>query len=321
MNHSIAEQHFSIYSEAVLQRLQFTFPESHIRECSTQLLDYAQRLPSWQVALPLVSCLAVGGSSEGGSVLACGWIAAYLASEILDHVEDKEFIQDEWASSPEVATNLATGLIFMAYRFLCLIQEPERVSLATKIFSEAGLSAALGQQRALLESQESVEVALNNYWEMIILKAGSVFQAATSGGAVVGTTNEKYRSALGDYGIALGVMLQLIDDCRDVLTPSLEAPKWEVSLPLLLYLMTIGEKKIYFPDLNSKQKLIGCFMKAGVIDAISSLLLEWQQRALISLEVLEESTEKQLLEIIPSLFLENLSGSTKKVLDGSSHRA
>ena len=42
----------------------------------------------------------------------------YLASEILDNVEDKELTTDQFLTSPEVASNLATGLIFSSFHTL-----------------------------------------------------------------------------------------------------------------------------------------------------------------------------------------------------------
>jgi geranylgeranyl pyrophosphate synthase len=153
---------------------------------------------------------------------------------------------------------------------------------------------------------------------MIILKSGSVFRTATAGGAAAGTSNERYIDALGDYGTALGVMLQLIDDCRDVFTQSQEIMTWEVSLPLLLYLMTIGEENICFPEVGSRAEWGEMLRKMGVLNAISSLLIEWKTHALESLEPLEDSQEKHILESIPSLILERIPVNSIEVPDGNS---
>jgi len=56
-------------------------------------------LPAWQIALPVIACLAAGGSLEDGITLASAWISLYIASDILDNVEDKELIPDRFLIS------------------------------------------------------------------------------------------------------------------------------------------------------------------------------------------------------------------------------
>jgi hypothetical protein len=318
MNNSELDQLFHEYAEPVIHRLRVYDLSSTFQDYQELLVDRILKIPAWQIALPVISCLAAGGTQEAGIALATAWYPGYLASEILDNVEDKEFIPDRFANSPEVATNLATSLIFIAFHALTLIPDPERARAAARIFSRSGFEATYGQHRDLLKTPSTVEKSLNDYWEMIILKSGSVFRTATAGGAAAGTSDERLVDALGDYGTALGVMLQLIDDCRDAFVPSEESVDWEISLPLLLYLMTIGEKNISFPKVNSRTEWSDLLRRVGVINAISSLLLEWKIRALASLEPLSESREKHVLERIPSLFLERIPLNSKEVLDENS---
>ena len=112
---------------------------------------------------------------------------------------------------------------------------------------------------------------------------------------------ETIAEALGDYGTALGVILQLMDDCRDAFNHSQEEIYWEISLPLLLYLMTTGEENIIFPEVSSRAEWSDLLQKTGVIHAISALLLQWKSRALESLDPLPASQEKHILESIPAL--------------------
>ena len=315
MNNSELDQIFHEYAELVINRLQSYDLSSTFQDYQELLVDRILKIPAWQIALPVISCLAVGGTLEDGYALATAWYPGYLASEILDNVEDKEFIPDRLAPTPEVATNLATSLIFIAFHALTSIHDPERVRRATRIFSQLGFEATYGQHRDLLKTSTSVEKSLNDYWEMIILKSGSVFRTATAGGATAGTSDDRSIDALGDYGTALGVMLQLIDDCRDAFIRSEESVDWEISLPLLLYLLTIGEENICFPKVSSKAEWGDLLSRTGVINAISSLLLEWKTRALASLEPLRESREKLILESIPSLFLERIPINSEEVPD------
>ena len=317
MDHCELDQIVNQYAQQVIQCVQSWDFLSAYPDCSQVLTEHILKIPAWQIALPLISCLAAGGTLETGNAIAAAWYPGYLASEILDNVEDKEFIPDGLLSSAEVATNLATGLVFIAFRALSVIPDPERACQATRIFSESGFQATSGQHRDLIKAPSSVEDALDDYWEVIILKSGSIFRTATAAGAAAGTSDERHIEALGDYGTALGVMLQLIDDCRDVLTCSQEKVNWEISLPLLLYLMSIGEENIYYPGVDSKADWSDLLRSSGVIHAISSLLFDWKTHALTSLEPLGDSMEKQILETIPSLFLERIPLTTNEVLDGN----
>ncbi len=303
---------FQEYAAFVLRRLQAEELSSIFPDCSQLLVERVQEMPAWQVALPAIACQAAGGSLEDGLALASAWCPIYLASEMLDSVEDKEFIPDRFAPFPEAATNLATGLIFAAFHTLASLQNPDRAQRAARVFSSSGFSATYGQHRDLLKIPSPVEEALHDYWEMVMLKSGSVFRIATAGGAAAGISDEAIVDALGDYGTALGVMLQLMDDCRDAFNPSEEAVNWEISLPLLLYLMTVGKETIAFPQVSSRAEWSELLTRMGVIHAISSLLLEWKMRALASLAPLHNSREKRILEMIPSIFLERIRVNIKE---------
>ena len=308
------------YTAPVIQRLLSDELSSTFPDCA-RLLEYRViEIPAWQIALPVICSQAVGGSVEVGNTVAAAWYPMSLASEILDSVEDKEFIPDHIMPSPETAANLATSLIFLAFHNLTMIQDPDGARRVSRIYSRLGFEATNGQHRDLTAISATVEQQLNDYWETTILKSGSVFRTATAGGAASGTSDEALIEELGDYGTALGVMLQLLDDCRDAFSQLHEAIHWEISLPLLLYLMTIGEEKIAFPKINTKAEWSNVLRETGVITAISELLLEWKMRALESLALLSMSKEKLILEKIPSFFLERIPVFDKEARDGSTSR-
>ena len=306
---------FHEYAVLVINKLQSDELLPTFSEYAQFLVDRVKSMPDWQIALPVIACLAAGGSVGDGIILASAWVSLNLASEILDNVEDNELMTDQFLTSPEVASNLSTGLIFSSFHTLTTIQDAGKASQIARIFSGSGFDAANGQHRDLLQARLPVELHLNNYWEIIILKSGSVFRAATEGGAAAAGANETIAEALGDYGTALGVILQLMDDCRDAFNHSQEAINWEISLPLLLYLMTVGEENIIFPKVSSQAEWSDLLQKTQVIHAISALLLQWKSRALESLSPLPQSREKLILERIPSLFLERIPSITNEVID------
>ena len=182
------DQLFCEYAEPVIHRLQTCEYLSSFQDSSQFLVDRLLKMPAWQIALPVIACLAAGGTVEEGTAMAVAWVPGYLASEILDNVEDKQLIPDQLVPSPEIATNLATSLIFVAFHELSLMQNPEKARRSARIFSQSGFDATCGQHRDLLKTPSTVEGSLSDYWEMIILKSGSVFRTATAGGAAAGTS-------------------------------------------------------------------------------------------------------------------------------------
>jgi geranylgeranyl diphosphate synthase type I len=306
---------FHEHALRVINNLQSDELSSTFSDYIQFLNDKIQSMPDWQIALPVIACLAAGGSVNDGIVPASAWVSLNLASEILDNVEDKELTTDHFLTSPEVASNFATGLILASFHALTSIKDAGKARQIVKIFSGSAFDAVYGQHRDLLQNQLPVELFLNNYWEIIILKSGSVFRAATQGGAAAAGGTETIEEALGDYGTALGVILQLIDDCRDAFSHSQDAINWEISLPLLLYLMTVGEENIIFPAVSSRAGWSNLLQKTGVIQTISALLLQWESRALESLNPLPQSPEKHILERIPSLFLQRIPSTNDEVID------
>ncbi len=312
---------FSEYVLPVTEKLQSDELSSAFSDCHRFLISCIQSMPPWQIALPVLACKAAGGSIADGAILASAWVSLNVASEILDNVQDKELTADQFLTSPEVASNIATGLIFHSFHTLTSIQDVNTANQIARILSRCGLDASYGQHRDLLQERTSVDVLLNNYWENIILKAGSVFRAATQGGAVVAGADEMISEPLGDYGTALGVIIQLMDDCRDAFIHSEAAINWEISLPLLLYLMTISEKDILFPKINSRAEWSDLLQKTGVVQALAELLLQWKSRALVSLSTLPQSRERLILEKIPSLILERIPSIANEVADEYNSRS
>ncbi len=321
MNSKESDRLFKKYASPVIEKLHSDEHSSSFSDCYRYLISHIQNMPAWQIAIPVISCMAAGGLIDDGAILASAWVALNFASEILDNIEDEELRADQFLTSPEVASNIATGLIFTSFQTVTTIDDADKASLVSRILSSCGLDATYGQHRDLTQKRSSVELVLNNYWENIILKAGSVFRAATQGGAVVAGANETISDALGDYGTALGVILQLLDDCRDAFSHSDETINWEISLPLLLYLMTVSEKDIVFPKINSRAEWSDLLQKAGVVQAIAELLLQWKSRALESLSTVPQSRERLVLERIPSLVLERISSIANEVVDEYNNRS
>src|ERR1035437_4015790 len=93
---------FHEYAVLVINKLQSDELLPTFSEYAQFLVDRIQSMLDWQIALPVIACLAAGGSLGDGIILASAWVSLYLASEILDNVEDKELMTDQFLTSPEV---------------------------------------------------------------------------------------------------------------------------------------------------------------------------------------------------------------------------
>lgn len=301
---------YSSYARQVIAQMLSADILTSFPECRLWLENHASDLHDWQIVLPLVSCLAAGGSLEDGIKIASAWFPLCLASDLLDHLEDEEFIPDELVRSTNEATNLSTGLIFLSFHNLSSIQCPGGTARTSTVFSAEGLAATSGQHQDLLMATPlPVNDALEKYWQAVILKSGSVFRAAAAGGAAAGTADETVINGLGDYGTAVGVMLQLLDDGRDILKTSDDdvIQTWEKSLPLLLYSLSTGADKIVFPAVQTRAEWHAYLKEARIVETFSTIFVQWRDRALESIRDLALAREKVMLEDLLTLIAEPLA--------------
>ena len=302
------DTYFATYADAVTGFVASTPLLEEWPGCRQVLLERLSAEPPWTLALPGISCMAAGGAPADAIPVTAAWATLHQAANILDAVQDGDDITTLGLNTPTTAISFATGLIFAAFHLLGSVQTyPGAARRIAALFSETGFRSSLGQHLSLVQGYEDVPVAeaLEAYWRAVISKSGSIFRAAMAGGAAAGTDSERLIAALGEFGNCLGVILQVLDDCRDVLAGS-DSTDCEVSLPLLLLSMAaqdtraIGQGQsvdIAKPGNSlSKETLFGVLDKAGVPDIITDVLLEWQRDALNSLAPLKHSEAVTALE-------------------------
>lgn len=103
-----------------------------------------------------------------------------------------------------------------------------------------------------IEKRSDFVMTEEEYLRIIHQKTAALFQASAMGGAYFAAASPADIRALGDYGYALGMAFQIVDDCLDIVgeteslgkTSGLDIYKNDVTLPVL-YL---------FQGLNSEQK-------------------------------------------------------------------
>ncbi|MEW5985025.1 MAG: polyprenyl synthetase family protein [Chloroflexota bacterium] len=142
--------------------------------------------------------------------LAAAWVCYNLASDIFDDLQDKDDKQRPWNQwKPGRAMQVGVGLIAVAQT--CLAQlNPAAQSDILDILGRTMALAALGQNIATRES-------LDEYFKHTLAKSGLVFAAVAYAGARSQTDEPSLLQAMYDFGLALGMLIQIRDDCRDLL--------------------------------------------------------------------------------------------------------
>jgi hypothetical protein len=267
--------------------------------CRQVFCDSLAKKPSWFFTLPMISCRAVGGTDRDAIPVVAAWGAVDYGAHLMDTVSDGDFTPDETIPTAGHAINFASGLFFSALNFISAIPDPETARRVTQVFSDAGFNATLGQHLSFDSLNDiPIEQALEHYWSIMIHKSGGIFRMGAAGGAAAGTADETLIEALGDYGNALGVIMQLLDDCRDLLDP--KTGRFEVSLPILLYSLASGSEKVVFPATGCSEETLLSLQRAHVPEMIAALFQEWQKNALECLEPLNGSMMMgALVKMIP----------------------
>jgi geranylgeranyl pyrophosphate synthase len=278
-------------------------------ECQHLLMNMLATDEPWIHALPIWTCKAVGGVQAEAIPVAAAWITLLHASSLIDDIQDGDLDLVTQFERPEIALTIAITWIFAAFRMLAdpLLDLQTRNKIVS-IFANAGFDSSMGQYQGLVlaAGKSDSSERLQDYWNTIILKSGSICMAGAAAGAAVGKGSPALVEALGDYGTALGVIRQVIDDCRD-LSIDAKNPGKQCTLPALLHSMVSDQR--FRQHKNRKDKLDRSesqfpglapqlLVEAGIPEIIADILLEWRRRALQSLHGIEPSQARNELENI-----------------------
>ncbi len=261
-------------------------------DCRQTLSDLLAVDELWMHALPILAYQAVGGKADDAVPVAAAWTSLRHAANLIDDVQDGDLLHYAHPVRPDVATIYALAFIFSAFQILNEHSPgQEKTQKIISIFARSGLDSSRGQLSDLTRKEDESQPMdlLQTYWMTAIQKSGSIYYAGLAGAAAAGTDSDKLIEALGQYGIAVGVIRQVIDDCRDIMIDAKDSRKTS-TLPILLQSI-LGEMEPRQDD-------------ASIPEVIGDILEEWKRRALSSLEILDPSQAKDSLVTILELLLQ-----------------
>ncbi|HLH77071.1 MAG TPA: farnesyl diphosphate synthase [Candidatus Binataceae bacterium] len=174
--------------------------------------------------LALAACEAVGGSRAQAMALACALEMIHTYSLIHDDLPcmDNDDLRRGKPTNHKIfgealATLAGDGLLTDAFVVLARAPLPPAVliEVIAEVASAAGASGMVaGQALDILCEGQAITQAQLEY--LHARKTGALFLAAVRGGARLGGASAAQLAALGDYGRALGLAFQVIDDILDV---------------------------------------------------------------------------------------------------------
>lgn len=168
-------------------------------------------------SLPLHSvagwcCEAAGGAASQAERVTAAWLLLYVSAHLFDSVQDGDPPDERWAGlDSSAATNLACGLLASAWAVVAEL-EGERSSLIRQDFAHTVLRMSSGQHSDLTKGQLSLDQA----WAVAEAKSGAFFALACRSGARIAGASEQVAQHYGEYGLNLGLMIQVADDVDDL---------------------------------------------------------------------------------------------------------
>jgi geranylgeranyl pyrophosphate synthase len=244
--------------------------------------------PSRWAQLPGLCCQAAGGQPGFADEVTLAWLLYYSAADLMDSVQDQDEPDAWWREQgPGAALAAASGLYFSGTYILDLLNRKARTAQVAPAvvadFYQVFMTMTSAQYRDL-----TVQVAnLQDYWQLAESKSGAFFRLACLAGARLGnSSNQVILSAYADYGLHLGLLIQVLDDLDDIrhlggLLPAHLKGKIKGSLPFIYAyeMSSTTTQELLLASLQDADK------KQSAVDDLVALLDECQSALYVMAEM------------------------------------
>jgi geranylgeranyl pyrophosphate synthase len=158
--------------------------------------------------IPELCCQALGGNHRLAEGVIIAWEALCFAAHLLDLVADAdEFETHRGLFATVAAACIPAGRILLEdYTPSCL--RKDALAYLVRDFDRAIMSACAGQVMDLTEAEPSLE----RCWEISSRKTGEIYALAARSGARLATENQDLIEILNNFGLHLGILIQIEDD-------------------------------------------------------------------------------------------------------------
>lgn len=199
--------------------------------------------------LTLASCALFGPGNGNQINYAAAVEFMHNATLLHDDVVDESDMRRGKPAARKVWGNQASVLVgdfLLGQAFLMMVETGDLKAL--HMLSRAATVIAEGEVFQLAKARD-LNTTREDYAEVIRAKTATLFEAATTVGAMAGGADEMAQKALGRYGLELGKAFQFIDDVLDYGGASGRLGKntgddlreGKMTLPVILVLEAAGE--------------------------------------------------------------------------------
>ncbi len=176
-------------------------------------------------------CLEAGGSEQDAAApaVAIEWLHTYsLVHDDLPCMDDDDLRRGRATThrvyGEATAVLVGDGLLTMAFEHLGAHGGPLAAEMVSLLARAAGPAGMVGGQHLDLQA-EGQPVSLDGIREIHRLKTAALIACACELGAIAAQARPEVRAAAAQYGWALGLCFQAVDDCLDVTGEAAELGK------------------------------------------------------------------------------------------------
>ena len=275
-------------------------------------------------ALTLIVSEAVGGERENALKSAAAIELIHTFSLIHDDIMDQDDMRRGMPSvhkvwGDDVAILAGDTLFSKAFEIIIGTEgtSSDQNNKALATVADACVKICEGQASDM-GFEERFDVEEDEYMEMIFKKTGALIAAATKAGAIMGGASDEVIDAMYEYGRLIGLAFQIQDDYLDLASneetlgkpigSDIEKGKMTIIAIKGLASDESGRLLEILKDENNSEDDIGeaieILTKCGAIEYARNLALESVDQAKEVLEILPDSSSKQVLVDIADFVLE-----------------
>ena len=251
------------FLKAVIQRLQ-----EQIQEFDPDIATYAQYALTGQgkqlrPALVALSAEATGQLNDDHVMVAVIIEMVHLATLVHDDVMDEASIR---RGRPTLAANWGNEISVLLGD--CLFAHALKLAASfptTEICRAVASATNTVCAGEILQTQlrKNFELSRAEYFKVVSMKTGELFALSCDLGAFLSGSPDLQRTALRQYGMAIGTAYQIYDDCLDLFGTEADAGK---SLGT-----DLAKGKLTLPMLYLLERV-----EPGKREEVRSLLMEWE---------------------------------------------